>query len=157
MSTCSKCGHAISEEAHYCSYCGTKIGDIDLNELEKPIRNRLDAIQNHNEVAFKDIFDTDSYTKFDDWPPLSLQNSEKALKNERDAYKVLSNYAYELKDIKTNIYDGTGMATFQIHYTGKIRDRPFDINSRVTIVLRRKDGSWKIVHEHWSRLPQERL
>ena len=36
------------------------------------------------------------------------------------------------------------------HTTGTFRDRPVDIDGVETIVLRRREGRWRIVHIHWS-------
>jgi len=46
------------------------------------------------------------------------------------------------------------VATFHIHYQGTIRNKPFEVTSRVTSILRREDSGWKVVHEHFSRFPE---
>jgi hypothetical protein len=117
------------------------------------IAKRLDGIKNRDETVVKAIVD-ESYDKFDDWPPFRRQEAEEALKNEFGAFKVLSNYSYDLKDFKANVLGDVAVATFHLHYRGEIRSRRFEINSRVTSVLKRQDSEWRIVHEHFSRFPE---
>ena len=124
------------------------------NEVKNTIIKRFDGIKNKDEAAVRAVID-EHYNKFDDWPPFGRQQSTQALENEFSAFKVLSNYSYELKDYEENILGDMAIATFAIHYQGLIRDRPFEVNSRVTSVLKKQDSGWKVVHEHFSRFPDE--
>jgi ketosteroid isomerase-like protein len=142
---------------------GTKLSGVTPEEskTESPVEaevagvitKRLDGIKNRDETAVRAIVD-ERYNKFDDWPPFIRQEAEEALKNELGSFKVLSNYSYELKDFKANVFGDVAVATFHLHYQGEIRNRRFEINSRVTSVLRRQDSGWRIVHEHFSRFPE---
>lgn len=122
-------------------------------DVASVISERFDGMKNRDETVVRVIVD-EHYSKFDDWPPFGLQEAEEALKNEFGAFKVLSNYSYELKDFKVNVFENVAVATFHLHYQGEIRNRRFDINSRVTSVLKRQDSGWRIVHEHFSRFPE---
>jgi hypothetical protein len=88
------------------------------------------------------------------WPPFTRQEAAEALNNEFGAFKVLSNYSYAIKDFETNVLGDTAIATFVIHYSGVIRDKPFEVTSRVTSVLKKRDSGWKVAHEHFSRFPE---
>jgi len=124
------------------------------DEVKSTIVRRLDGIKNRDEGAVRALVD-EHYNKFDDWPPFGRQDAAKALENEFSAFKVLSNYSYELKDFEANVFGDTAVATFTMHYQGQIRKRPFEVNSRVTSVLKKQDSGWKVVHEHFSRFPDE--
>ena len=104
-------------------------------------------IKNKDEAAVKALMD-ESYNKFDDWAPYERQEGEQALQNEFSAFKVLSNYTYELRDFKANALRDLAIATFTIHYQGTMRNQQFNVTSRVTTVLRKQDSAWKVVHEH---------
>jgi ketosteroid isomerase-like protein len=132
----------------------TTVGSSAQDEIRNVIVNRLDAIKNKNESAVKAIVD-EHYNKFDDWPPYERQEGSKALENEFDAFKVLSLYSYELRDFQANILGNTAIATFIIHYQAVMRNRTFDVTSRVTSVLNKQDSAWKVVHEHYSRFPDQ--
>jgi ketosteroid isomerase-like protein len=124
------------------------------DDVKNFVVKRLDGIKNRDEAAVRSLVD-DSYSKFDDWPPFGRQDGAKALENEFSAFKVLSNYSYEMKDFKVDVIGDSAIATFTIHYQGQMRNRPFDVTSRVTTVLRKQDSGWKVVHEHYSRFPEE--
>ena len=123
-------------------------------EVEKTVIKRLDGIKNKDESTIKALID-EHYSKFDDWPPFKRQEATEALENEFSAFKVLTEYTYELKDFRANVLGDIAVATFHMHYHGVIRNKPFDVNSRVTSVLRKDDSGWKVVHEHFSRFPEE--
>jgi len=130
----------------------TTVGSSAQDEIKNVIVSRLDAIKNKNESAVKALVD-EHYNKFDDWPPYERQEGSKALENEFDAFKVMSSYTYELRDFQANILGNTAIATFIIHYRTVMRDRTFDVTSRVTSALVKQDSGWKVVHEHYSRFP----
>jgi len=124
------------------------------DDVKNTIIKRFDAIKNRDEAVVRALID-ESYNKFDDWPPFERQEAAKALENEFGAFKVMTNYAYELKDFEANVFGDAAVATFTIHYQGQIRNRPFDMNSRVTSVLKKTNSGWKIIHEHFSRFPEQ--
>jgi ketosteroid isomerase-like protein len=124
------------------------------DDVKNTIIKRFDGIKDKDEAAVRAIMD-EHYNKFDDWPPFGRQDAAKALENEFSAFKVLSNYGYELKDYEENILGDVAIATFAVHYQGQMRGRPFEVNSRVTSVLKKQDSGWKVVHEHYSRFPDE--
>ena len=164
MPQCPKCGKEIGEGDSFCKSCGTKLIGLPENqvktessmedEVENAVVRRLDGIKNRDEDAVRALID-ERYSKFDDWPPFARQEAAEALKNEFGAFKVLSDYSYQLQNFETNIFGDVAVATFHIHYQGTIRNKPFEITSRVTSVLRKEDSGWKVVHEHFSRFPDE--
>jgi ketosteroid isomerase-like protein len=166
MLKCPTCGAENEEGNAFCEQCGTKLiqnqsvtQEQTSSTVEDDVKNaivkRLDGIKNKDETAVKALID-ESYSKFDDWAPYQRQEGSQALQNEFSAFKVLSNYTYELKDFKANVMSDVALATFIIHYQGTMRNDQFDVTSRVTTVLRKQDSTWKVVHEHLSRFPAER-
>ncbi len=170
---CPTCGKENSEENVYCNWCGNKLTGSTQSqsasqnppvnqpasnfedEIRSVIVKRFDGIKNKDEKAVTALLD-ESYSKFDDWPPYPRQDRAQALQNEFTAFKVLSNYTYELKDFKANVLGEAALATFTINYKATMRNEQFDVTSRVTAVLKKQDSAWKIVHEHLSRFPAER-
>lgn len=164
MSKCPNCGGDVGEGYYFCKYCGAKLGETIVvvqasqpaeAEVKATIIRRLDALKNRDENAVKALVD-EQYSKFDDWPPYVRQETAEALRNEFGAFKVLSNYSYEIRDLKVEVFGDVALATFHIHYQGEMRSRRLDVVSRVTSVLRKREAGWKFVHEHFSRFPQER-
>ncbi len=131
---------------------------ITLGTEEQPIREvitkRLDALRRQDPRLLEGTIIQSDFSKFDDWPPYELQGPE-ALQREREAISVLKRYDYELKDLRVQVANGAAIAAFHLHYWGVIRQKQFDINSRVTLVLRREGDVWKIIHEHYSRFGEQ--
>ena len=170
MPTCPKCGAEVPAGDNFCIRCGTSITETlqsqttvespstVLSPIENEVRNvivkRFDAIKNKDENTLKALID-EHYNKFDDWSPYHRQEAAEALQNELSAFKVLSNYNYELNNFEANVIGDIAIATFTIHYVVAMRNMPFDVLSRATFVLRKQDSGWKVVHEHLSRFPEE--
>jgi len=115
---------------------------------------RIEGIKKRDAKAIENLVYKEKYTKFDDWPPFDLQGSE-GLRNEAQALRLLKEYDYETKAWNIEVFGDSALATFTIRYRGRIRDLSFNVQSRVTAFLMKREGEWKIVHEHWSRFPQE--
>ena len=116
------------------------------------LTQRIEGIKSRNARSIAGLVDRKSYTKFDDWPPFERQDST-ALNREAEALKVLKEYDYEITDWNIDIFGDAALASFIIRYRGTIRDVNFNIRSRVTAFLLKRGEDWKIVHEHWSRIP----
>ncbi|MEM2094053.1 MAG: nuclear transport factor 2 family protein [Candidatus Bathyarchaeia archaeon] len=156
MTRCPSCGQSVPDAAYFCGFCGASLKNSGTGELEKIVYARLDAIRTKDEAKLRSLFEQSIYTKFDDWPPFTRQEAAQALMNEERAYKVLTSYEYEVRGLRIDLVGQTAIATFHIRYSGSMRGRAFTVMSRVTIVLAKKEQSWKVVHEHWSRFPEER-
>jgi ketosteroid isomerase-like protein len=177
MPKCANCGTESAEGDSYCKHCGAKLvapaqdqtmvqnqtavqnqiaaGLPMEDEIKNTVIKRFDGIKNKDESAVKALID-EHYNKYDDWPPFGRQEATVALNNEFGAFKVLSNYSYELKDFEANVFGDVAVATFTLHYQGTMRNNPFNVTSRVTSILKKEDSGWKVVHEHYSRFPEER-
>ncbi|RJS92027.1 zinc-ribbon domain-containing protein [Candidatus Bathyarchaeota archaeon] len=153
---CPNCGKEVPDDANFCKYCGIMLAKEKQLPTQDIVRNilirRIEGIRNRDSKAIKSLVDQKYYTKFDDWPPFDLQESE-ALENEAKALKVLKEYEYETRNWKIQIFGDSAIATFIIVYRGQIRDLKFNIKSRVSAFLLKRNGEWKIIHEHWSRFP----
>ena len=107
MPQCPKCGKEVGEGDSFCKSCGTKLIGSPENQTkaesqtEEEVKNvvirRLNGIKNRVEEAVRALVD-ERYSKFDDWPPFTRQEAAEALKNEFGAFKVLSDYSYQLEN-----------------------------------------------------------
>lgn len=158
MPNCPSCGAEVGESDNFCRRCGARLKELEYPPgtpeaaVKSVIIGRIEGIRRRDPEAISKLIDGDRYTKFDDWPPYELQGPE-ALNSEAEALRVLKEYTYETMNWKINILGDSALAAFTIRYRGTIRDRSFDLRSRVTAVLARRGDGWRIVHEHWSRFP----
>lgn len=165
IKNCPRCGRKVQDDDDFCRFCGARLNYTRTqtetitassdDEIRDVIVRRLDGIKNRDEYTVRSIVDSKMYTKFDDWPPYSRQDADTALKNEFGAFKVLSNYDYDLTNFKVDLAGNVAIATFHLHYTGQMRNQSFEVNSRVTTVLLKQNAEWKIIHEHYSRMAEQ--
>jgi hypothetical protein len=153
---CPECGKETNENANFCIYCGSKLVPSEQLSTEQLIRNvlirRIEGIKNRDPNAISGLVVQDKYSKFDDWPPFELQEAD-GLANEAKALKSLKEYDYETRAWKITVFDDSAIVTFIIKYRGIIRDLNFIVQSRVTAFLIKQNEEWRLVHEHWSRIP----
>ncbi len=99
------------------------------------------------------------YSKFDENPPYTRQNSQEAFVYEQAAFANISDYSYNLDDMRVDLLGETAVATFYLTYKGmfvndySFEGSPVSSRARVTMVLSRTERGWKIVHAHLSRFP----
>jgi len=155
---CPNCGKTLPEGSKFCAYCGAKLTFGKRLTAQEAIREvligRVEGVKNKDAKAIEALTIKEKYTKFDDWPPFDLQGPE-ALRSEAQALKVLKEYSYETRSWNINVFGDYALAAFIIRYRGEIRDLSFNVQSRVTAFLARDEGAWKIMHEHWSRFPEQ--
>ena len=157
---CPTCGKEVPESSIFCAYCGNRL----IGTISKPedlVRNilirRIEAIRNRDTKAIKEIVCNEKYSRFDDWgPPFDLWGPE-YLKNEANALKTIQGFNYETGAWKIDIFGDSAVAAFVIMYRGQIKDLSFNVKSRITAILIKQNGNWKVVHEHWSRFPESQM
>jgi ketosteroid isomerase-like protein len=99
------------------------------------------------------------FTKFDENPPYTRQNSEEAFVYEQAAFANISDYEYKIEDLKIDVVRDVAIATFYLTFKGVfVNDYSFEgmtvgSRSRVTMVVARFGERWKMVHEHFSPFP----
>ena len=102
------------------------------------------------------------FTKFDESPPYTRQNSEEAFVHEQAAFANISDYTYQIEEFRVDLIGEAAVCTFYLMYKGMfINDYSFEGSSvgsraRVTMVLLKTEDGWKIAHEHLSRFPEWR-
>jgi hypothetical protein len=101
----------------------------------------------------------DLFTKFDENPPYTRQNSEEAFMMEQAEFANISDYDYKIESQRIDLVGDVAIATFYLTFTGVfVNDYSFEgmtvgSRSRVTMVVARFDSGLRIVHEHFSRFP----
>lgn len=100
------------------------------------------------------------FTKFDENPPYTRQNSDEAFMYEQAGFANISDYEYKIENQRVDLVGEVAIATFYLAYTGVfVNDYSFEgmtvgSRSRVTMVLSKFEGGWKIVHTHSSSFPE---
>ena len=101
----------------------------------------------------------DTFTKFDENPPYTRQNSDEAFVHEQAAFANISDYSYQVDDLRIDLFGDSAVATFYLTYKGifvndySFEGSPVGSRSRVSMVLVRTARGWRMAHEHFSSFP----
>ena len=97
------------------------------------------------------------FSSFSDVPPYGLKSYSDSLVLEELKFSSISDYDYEIKNVKISIFGSTGVVTFVLNQKGMLVDNKaftgqhITINGRATFVLI-KEGAWKILHYHLDKI-----
>jgi ketosteroid isomerase-like protein len=134
--------------------------DKDRKDVESTIVAFFEAGKNKDLSSLPDFHASrDTFTKFDENPPYTRQNTEEAFVYEQAAFANISDYTYKVEDLRIDLLGDAAIATFYLTYTGmfvndySFEGSPVGSKARVTMVLTRTPRGWKIAHEHFSRFP----
>ena len=132
----------------------------DRKEVEAVIVAFFEAGKNKDLAALADFHSSqESFTKFDENPPYTRQNSEEAFIYEQATFANISDYSYKIDDLRIDLFGDAAVATFYLTYKGifvndySFEGSPVGSRARVTMVLSRTNTGWRISHEHFSRFP----
>ena len=78
------------------------------------------------------------------------QDVEQTNESETEHFSSIRNANLVIEDLKIDIFDSVGIATFYNNYAFIKNDNKLQGKGRVTLVFLRTEEGWKIVHEHSS-------
>ena len=122
------------------------------------IRTFFEAGKTKNFSVLSDIqLNSQEFSSFSDIPPYGLKNYFESIALEELRFSSISDYDYEIKNSKINVFGTTGIVTFELTQKGMLVDNKaftgqhITINGRATFVLIKKD-TWKILHYHLDKI-----
>ena len=131
----------------------------DTSEILEIIKIFFDAGKTKNLAPLRVIeLDDSRFSSYSDIPPFELKDYATTTALQQLRFVSISDYEYEIKNPRVDIFDNSAVATFQLKQTGVIvdsysfRGQHLSMESRVTFVLI-KSPKWKIVHIHMSKIP----
>jgi ketosteroid isomerase-like protein len=134
--------------------------DAQKKEVAAVIHAFFEAGKNKDLASLADFHAArEPFSKFDENPPYTRQNSQEAFVYEQAAFANISDYSYQIDDLRVDLLGGIAIATFYLTYKGmfvndySFEGTPVGSKSRVTMILTRTERGWKIAHEHFSRFP----
>ena len=98
-----------------------------------------------------------TFSSFSDVPPYDLKDFSTTIALEELRFSSLSDYNYEMNNVKVSIFDNTAILACDLIQKGMLVDTKaytgeyITINGRATFVLIKKTD-WKIVHYHFSKI-----
>jgi len=90
------------------------------------------------------------FTEFKNGEPRA--NSEQNKRSEEELFTSLSDFEYDLRDLKVSVYGDVAIATFHGHFEANMGEQHLSFQLQSTLAFVKTENSWKIVHEHFSPL-----
>lgn len=101
-----------------------------------------------------------SFTEFDENSLYTRQSSEEAFVYEQATFANISDYAYQIDDLRIDLFGDAEMCTFTLAYKEmfvndySFEGSPVGSRDRVTMAFAKTKDGWKIAHEHPNRFPE---
>ena len=129
----------------------------DKEEIVDIITTFFNAGKTKNVAPLSVIqLDDPRFSAYSDVPPFDLKDFATTTALEQLRFVSISDYDYELKNMRVDIFENTAVTTFTVRQTGMIvdnysfRGQHMTMESRATFVLI-KYAKWKIVHLHLTK------
>lgn len=130
----------------------------DKEEIFAVVEAFYDAGKTKNLAPLSVIqLDDSRFSSYSDVPPFELKDFATTVALQQLRFVSISDYAYDMKNKRVDIFGNCAIVTFTISQTGMIvdsysfRGQHMSMESRATFVLVR-DKHWKIVHVHLSKI-----
>ena len=130
----------------------------DISEVLEIIGHFFEIGMTKNLAPLRAIQLNDSrFSSYSDVPPLDLKDYATTIALQELRFVSVSDYNYEIKNPRVDIFGDSAVSTFQIKQTGMIidnysfRGQHLSMESRGTFVLV-KSPKWKIVHIHLTKI-----
>ena len=131
--------------------------DLSNEEIIKVIEKFFEVGKNKDLAPLREIqLDDSRFSSFSDVPPFDLKDFATTLVLEELRFVSISDYDYQIKNLKISIFDTTAIVAFELIQKGILVDNKaftgelITINGRATFVLV-KSPTWKIAHIHLSK------
>lgn len=130
----------------------------DTSEILEIIGHFFEVGKTKNVAPLRAIQLNDSrFSSYSDVQPLDLKDYATTIALQELRFISMSDYDYEIKNTRVDVFGDSAVATFQIKQSGMLvdnysfRGQHLSIESRGTFVLV-KSPKWKIVHIHLTKI-----
>ena len=127
-------------------------------EVIKVIVSYFDVGKTKNFSVLRDIQLNDStFSSFSDVQQYDLKDYSTTIVLEELRFASISDYSYEIKNVKVTILENTAVLTCELVQNGMLVDNKaftgeyITIHGRATFILLKREN-WKIIHYHFSKI-----
>ncbi len=125
----------------------------DVENITHVVFDEFKLAQSGDFEAFKKLHLGSGFTLFPSYPPFERSEDTRALSREREwFYGILPKYSWKIEDLKITVLGRTALSTLKVKYFGSKGASDTKRLVRGTMVFVKRGDSWKILHEHWSRV-----
>ncbi len=123
---------------------------MNENEIRTIIADMMAGLNSKDLSQFFRHISKRYFTMFSRFPPFNKMRREEAMDYLSNILRQISSYRVKIEDLDIKIFQNFAYATFyELHRIG-ILSKVVKTRTRATVIFAKEDGTWKIVHEHWS-------
>lgn len=117
-----------------------------------------EAIKNKDQAKLLELHSSREYTLFNDAPPYRLLEGEMGLRLKLSLMSQVQDISFQIRDLHLRVYGDVAYAAYELEMSGilvyqyRFEGQRWVRRARCTTVMVREEGSWKIVHEHFSQM-----
>lgn len=131
------------------------------NEVKSLIYTIYESKKNKDIQFLNRIYrNKEKFSKYNEYAPLRRLNRDEALLHDELYISNISDYSYDIKNLRIDIHDNIAIATFYIQHNGifvnnyNFTGKQIQNRTRSTMIFERYKVEWFVIHEHNSRLEQ---
>lgn len=126
----------------------------DVEDITQAVFDEFKLAQNGDFDGFKKLHLVGSgFTLFPSYPPFERVEDTHAISREREwFYEILPKFSWKIEDLKITVLGRTALTTLKVNYFSGKKENAAKRMVRGTMVFVKRGDSWKILHEHWSRV-----
>ncbi len=137
----------------------------DIKTLENEVKSLIYTIyesKKNKDIQFLNRIysNKEKFSKYNEYAPLRRLNRDEALLHDELYISNISDYSYEIKNLRIEINNNIAIATFYIQHNGifvnnyNFTGKQIQNRTRSTMIFEKNKVEWFLIHEHSSRLEQ---
>jgi SnoaL-like domain len=126
----------------------------DVEKITRVVFEKFKLAQSGDFEGFKKLHLVGAgFSLFDSYPPFERFDDSRAISREEEwIHTKLPKYSWKIDDLKITVLGQTTLTTLRVKYFRNKEVAKAKRLVRGTLVFVKKDDSWKILHEHWSKV-----
>ena len=126
----------------------------DVEKITRVVFEKFKLAQSGDFEGFKKLHLVGAgFSLFDSYPPFERFDDTRAISREEEwIHTKLPKYSWKIDDLKITVLGHTALTTLRVKYFRSKEMVKAKRLVRGTLVFVRRDDSWKILHEHWSKV-----
>ncbi|MCS7146102.1 MAG: nuclear transport factor 2 family protein [Nitrososphaerota archaeon] len=131
------------------------MGSLESEALQT-LMDSYESIKNKDHARLLSLHLGEEYTLFNDGPPQNLLEDDTGLRLKLSLLNQLQDVSYQIRGLHLKVYGEAAVAAYELEMSGilvyqyRFEGQRWVRRARCTTVMILREGSWKIVHEHFS-------
>lgn len=126
----------------------------DIQQIKEIVLERFRLLECGDlSSMLMDVYD-EKFSFYSAYPPLDRVEGAEIRPRLRSIFEEIStNLTITVKDLNVDLYDDTAVVTLTRCHRHKCSQKKNE-QFRGSLILRKRHGKWRFIHEHWSSIPR---